>query len=774
MAHRTNAHKAGLNLWKSGSNSSERALKRPGRIINEQDGSPPAKKVLLGKMSAAGQTKVTETAKRHSAAGSSRKSGVGIKLKMLDDHEGDNCSADPSKSNVTSVNQTNSKIHLLLLRGKKMQTGKTTVKEGEAARAGSAVTKIRRSGRQVKKAKFGVETQEANSDTEKYLSENDVDGDDDDREDEDYAEEIDDDSEWEEKEENAATSKRGRPKKTTESYSSGKEKSFRNIRKEDNSTVVINGDCVVRQPVAFKTFAKFYRNDVNVLLPTCGVCHHPFVDESSRDAHVKHYGGQKIETCSVCQRDFHNLDVLNAHILFDHEEKLVVKACYACENVRETKHDLVKHFVESHLISKGLTTNQLHLDCLTVEECEMCHQKIPSDPQLIALHQKAHRRASRPSRPVSATTKAFVKAKRTKQGGGPSGTQCCTCQRVFKNKYLAFFHAWFEHNDDTLPFQGAAMLDQDARNKIRQMVEDEQESRALKTDEAATTSSKMTNQDGKGRDGKVSFWCAVCGSMLHDQRIKIIKHLGLHHNRLFANSMFYLNKKHGVEENDHRVRMTYQCPECKDEIQDIRNRVGFHRLTHGHVDDTNRHLRCRFCPAFFFCVSRVKLHEKTKHATHADEFTGVCDTCGSSFSSQRAMDKHMKLHNQTLINCDLCNRGFKTQEAMEKHRSKHDQDQYCCPHCGEQYMGKNSLNKHIKVGTGTPLLATITKLMKQHEREREEKGTRFSDRRRTREQEKHPISMMYPGVWIRILRHLPNWRVDQYFYSPRKPRQTGE
>ncbi|XP_070555361.1 zinc finger protein 117-like [Ptychodera flava] len=83
-----------------------------------------------------------------------------------------------------------------------------------------------------------------------------------------------------------------------------------------------------------------------------------------------------------------------------------------------------------------------------------------------------------------------------------------------------------------------------------------------------------------------------------------------------------------------------------------------------------------------------------------------CDTCGLTFRSKRALNKHTIFHGQPKVCvCKFCGKIFNSVKELGDHayESHSSEKAYICQECGKSYVYPKSLKDHMKVHTGTDL-----------------------------------------------------------------------
>lgn len=96
----------------------------------------------------------------------------------------------------------------------------------------------------------------------------------------------------------------------------------------------------------------------------------------------------------------------------------------------------------------------------------------------------------------------------------------------------------------------------------------------------------------------------------------------------------------------------------------------------------------------------VALEVEITNAVHVSQKDDTkCNQCNKMFTTKSNYNRHMKMHNGTMVECNLCGKLFFTKDAQAKHRlSVHENQRLPCdePACGKSFKTKLGLTNHKK------------------------------------------------------------------------------
>lgn len=174
----------------------------------------------------------------------------------------------------------------------------------------------------------------------------------------------------------------------------------------------------------------------------------------------------------------------------------------------------------------------------------------------------------------------------------------------------------------------------------------------------------------------------------------------------------------------HEQKTSLVCDQCGKVYTNQFNLENHKSAQHGeYVQEHGNIYRCQMCEAKF--DNRTDLYT---HITNHEKapVTVLCDTCGKSFNSNKALQTHIRthlnirpyactycqkrfakrlhltqhLHIHTGIKtfkCTMCEKAFAKKDSLIAHRRKHTgETPYECSSCPQKYSNLNQLKTHLK------------------------------------------------------------------------------
>uniref|UniRef100_T1GYS2 C2H2-type domain-containing protein n=1 Tax=Megaselia scalaris TaxID=36166 RepID=T1GYS2_MEGSC len=98
------------------------------------------------------------------------------------------------------------------------------------------------------------------------------------------------------------------------------------------------------------------------------------------------------------------------------------------------------------------------------------------------------------------------------------------------------------------------------------------------------------------------------------------------------------------------------------------------------------------CPKKFY-IERDLFYHKVVH-----EVKRICDQCGKSYSTAKALARHIETHSDVKHICELCGLALKTSHSLQNHMYSHaEYYRYTCHYCGKGFRRSNSMKLHLMI-----------------------------------------------------------------------------
>ncbi|XP_055545334.1 zinc finger protein 62 homolog isoform X2 [Wyeomyia smithii] len=141
----------------------------------------------------------------------------------------------------------------------------------------------------------------------------------------------------------------------------------------------------------------------------------------------------------------------------------------------------------------------------------------------------------------------------------------------------------------------------------------------------------------------------------------------------------------------------FYCHECSRDLPTI---MQYNRHLSRH-DETERPIKCRFCPMRYVTHASAKSHERQEHGKnskkrkHSKDRNVVCEQCGKFFYPS-TIGNHIRLkHEKKHPKCHLCERTFTNGATLARHMLVHTNTKpYSCDQCDNTYRRQLDLRHH--------------------------------------------------------------------------------
>lgn len=123
-------------------------------------------------------------------------------------------------------------------------------------------------------------------------------------------------------------------------------------------------------------------------------------------------------------------------------------------------------------------------------------------------------------------------------------------------------------------------------------------------------------------------------------------------------------------------------------------------LRHSHASRPQGKHSCSYCPYTSNARVNVLAHERK----HTGEKPFVCPVCKKRFTWKGSLAQHQYVHSdEKPFECAECGLRFPRVASLLRHRSLvhlKTGKPYACRHCGQCYRDKQNLRHHVKIHTG--------------------------------------------------------------------------
>lgn len=137
----------------------------------------------------------------------------------------------------------------------------------------------------------------------------------------------------------------------------------------------------------------------------------------------------------------------------------------------------------------------------------------------------------------------------------------------------------------------------------------------------------------------------------------------------------------------------YQCSECEKTFTDGLMLIS-HLEEHGREEQEKKRKTCPKCQRVFASQRDLEKHMKMHGETIAKELS--CPKCPSRFCTLFELEEHKVFHDEKRsFSCKVCHLRFRTKISLCEHFSEdHPEDAFHCRYCNKAYSQKKSLYRH--------------------------------------------------------------------------------
>ena len=178
-------------------------------------------------------------------------------------------------------------------------------------------------------------------------------------------------------------------------------------------------------------------------------------------------------------------------------------------------------------------------------------------------------------------------------------------------------------------------------------------------------------------DGKNSV-CTTCGKTF-SKSVHYYRHLKVH------------LRAQGVSEADAKTVLYYYCDRCGKRFTQRIAMVNHIKSVHEGIKST---ATCPVCLLTFESKSKMRKHKVSEHPT---DDKNKCQYCGKHFIGTKALNVHLRRHEEPQFKCNYCGKMLKTENTLAIHEREHTGERpFNCSICGNGYKSSSVLGTHMK------------------------------------------------------------------------------
>ena len=145
----------------------------------------------------------------------------------------------------------------------------------------------------------------------------------------------------------------------------------------------------------------------------------------------------------------------------------------------------------------------------------------------------------------------------------------------------------------------------------------------------------------------------------------------------------------------------YHCSKCKKPFVTAFELKG-HMRSH-----TEAPFVCTVCGKGYKLTTKLSLHMSTCTGT-IDNRRKQCNVCGKTFNAELNLRQHMRVHAEKTLMCTVCGKKYTFLQALDRHMLSHDTcGQYQCGECEKSFSMERTLQLHMRLHSNKAFACTM-------------------------------------------------------------------
>lgn len=361
---------------------------------------------------------------------------------------------------------------------------------------------------------------------------------------------------------------------------------------------------------------------------TCPICSKVYSSRKNLKRHFKSHNSINYYQCNICDKRFKNVEIYQSHLKshknpksssIDEESDQEEQSKWKCEKCKHTfdKEILLKNHMVEHDIFDKLKNNT----------CPVCG-KVLSNRRILKRHYRIH-------------TKVKL-------------YECNTCGKTFTRSDV---------------YKNHVAAHEDPKFKCSKC------QRAYHSNSSLSKHTKLCTAE-------CHLECKTCNIVFTDK-----ENFEMHVCHSSEPDNLNRTYESGVTDDGRHI-----CGICQ-KVFNRRKGLLNHRKLHSALFRNNF---CHICNKNFNTKDILKKHERT---VHEESRNFVCDSCGKGFKRADGLKQHLKTHNpedREKIECYVCGRLLSSRKALDIHMRIHeDIVPFVCEACGKSFRQQSNLRSHI-------------------------------------------------------------------------------